>query len=430
MICVLLLASGAAWESPALAELGTRADIVVLKRCVDVDDLMATAAAGQADVAVVSLQAPGLDAEAIAHLRRHDVRPVAVSAGPAREDVAVRLARLDVRTVVAADRLESLPEVVSTVEGVADTRPRGPAAGDGGGPGASIGIGQRSAEEGAPHQVVTVWGPAGAPGRTTVATALAAELARRGTMTLLVDADPHAASVAQHLGVLDQVSGVLAAARLAASGTLADRLPSACRAVTPTLGVLTGLPRADRWVEVRPGALGEVLDRARESWDVVVDTGFDLGDGTSEPGAGAPSGLTREALEVADEIVVVGAADPVGLARLARGLVDLREVVGEVPVRVVVNRMRSSLGWSQPDVAAMVEGFALVAGLHFLPEDQSAADRALVAGRAVGENGDSALSRAVASVVDAIHPTTYGVRGRGQRAGRLRRRRAGTGRPR
>ncbi|WP_104107585.1 hypothetical protein [Nocardioides sp. 616] len=424
MICVLLLASGAAWESPALAQLGTRPGIVVLKRCVDVDDLMATAASGQADVAVVSLLAPGLDAEAVAHLRRHDVRAVAVAASGVGEDLAVRLARLDVRTVVTSDQLESLPDVVSTVEGGADTRPRSD-------PGASLH--QRPAEDGAVHKVVAVWGPAGSPGRTTLATAFASELARRDTMTLLVDADPRAAAVAQHLGVLDQVSGVLAASRLAASGSLPERLPSACRAVTPMLGVLTGLPRADRWVEVRPGALGEVLEEARKSWEVVVDAGFDLGDDTWDRGTGAPHALTLESLEAADDIVVVGSADPVGLARLARGLVDLREVLGEVPVRVVVNRMRSSLGWSQPDVAAMVEGFALVAGLHFLPEDQAAADRALVAGRAVGEDGDSPLSRGIASVVDAVHPASYAARPKGPRGrlpGRVRKRRAGTARPR
>ena len=69
--------------------------------------------------------------------------------------------------------------------------------------------------------MVAVWGPAGAPGRTTVATGLAAVLATRGP-TMLVDADPYGGSVAQVLGVLDEVSGLLAAARLAGSGTLAE----------------------------------------------------------------------------------------------------------------------------------------------------------------------------------------------------------------
>ena len=105
--------------------------------------------------------------------------------------------------------------------------------------------------------------------------------------------------------------------------------------------------------------------------------------------------MTLTALAAADEIVVVGAADPVGLSRLARGLVDLREITGGAPVRVVVNRMRPSLGWSEREIAGMVEGFSRVAGLHFLPNDQPATDRALVAGRSLVEGGDGPLVRAV-----------------------------------
>jgi hypothetical protein len=134
-------------------------------------------------------------------------------------------------------------------------------------------------------------------------------------------------------------------------------------------------------------------------------------------------------LALADEVLVVGSADPVGLARLARGLVDLREVIADVPLRVVVNRMRPSLGWSEKDVAGMVEGFARLVGLHFLPDDRPTVDRALVAGRTLAEVGDSMVGRAVADLVDAVAPSTAaataGRRGRRvkpRRAGRARRR--------
>ena len=53
MICVLLLAAGEAWESPALADLEEHPGVVVLKRCVDVDDLLASVTSGQADVEIV-----------------------------------------------------------------------------------------------------------------------------------------------------------------------------------------------------------------------------------------------------------------------------------------------------------------------------------------------------------------------------------------
>src|SRR5690606_11947863 len=127
--------------------------------------------------------------------------------------------------------------------------------------------------------------------------------------------------------------------------------------------------------------LAEVLGLASEAGDVVVDSGAVLT--SAQTWRDGVPGLTLEALEVADEVVVVGAADPVGLARLARALVELREEWDDTPVRVVVNRMRPSLGWSRSDVAGMVEGFARVRTLHFLPEDRVAVDRALVAGRSV-----------------------------------------------
>jgi hypothetical protein len=114
--------------------------------------------------------------------------------------------------------------------------------------------------------------------------------------------------------------------------------------------------------------------------------------------------MTLGALGTADEIVVVGRADPVGLSRLARGLVELREITLGAPVRVVVNQMRSSLGWSESDIAGMVEGFSRVLGLHFLPEDRAAVDKALIAGHTLVESGDSALLRAVEGLASQVVP--------------------------
>ena len=252
--------------------------------------------------------------------------------------------------------------------------------------------------------MIAVWGPAGAPGRTTVASALAAESARRQRRTVLVDADPYGGAVAQQLGILDEVSGLLAAARLASSGQLEQRFASVQRGLDAYLSVVTGLPRGDRWVEVRAGAIEELLEVGRGHGDVVVDTGFSLEDDAAADFGTRPARnqMTLGALEVADEVVVVGGADPVGLSRLARGLVELRDLTGGRPVHVVVNRMRATLGWSERDIAGMVGGFARVSGLHFLPEDQASVDRALVSGRTLVEVGDSAFGRAVARLADAL----------------------------
>ncbi len=359
MICVLVVASGAAWESAALRLLGERSGVVVLKRCVDVDDLLAVATAGQAQVAVVALDAPGLDAAAVEHLRRHRVRPVAVVSGgiAERDQGRLRAHRIGIAALVADSELDGLGDAVTAED---DDEVPGPLEET------PIGDPPAPVERG---RVVVVWGPQGAPGRTTVATGLAGALAERGLGTVLVDADPYGGAVGQQLGVLDEVSGLLSAARLASSGQLAERLSTVPRGLGPHLSVVTGLPRPDRWIEVRPGAVEHLVEALRATSHVVVDTGFCLEEdpGTdfgSRPGRNA---MTLGALTLADEVVVVGTADPVGLSRLARALVDLRDVLGGAPVRVVVNRSRAGLGWSEREVAGMVEGFARVSGVHFLP---------------------------------------------------------------
>ena len=422
MICVLVMAAGEAWESPALADLEARPGVVVLKRCVDVDDLLAAVSSGQADVAVVSLDAPGLDPASVSHLRRHAVRPVAVTTSASSDvDVRERVQRLGITAVVGSGELATLPDVVVTVEDAADTRvrPADPS------PGRAVPDLAPVASATEAGRVVAVWGPAGAPGRTTVATHLACELAGRGTDVVLADLDPYGGAVAQQLGILDEVSGLLSAARLAAAGHLDERFTSVCRGVGDHLAVVTGLPRADRWREVRAAQVEQLLERSRDLGQVVVDTGFCLEDDTASDFGGRPSrnALTLTALEQADEIVVVGAADPVGLARLARGLVDLRAQAYAAPVRVVVNRMRPSIGWSEKEIAGMVEGFTRAAGLHFLPEDRPGLDRALVAGLPVREVGDSVLGQALATLTDAVFPASVVLeQGRGRRSARARRR--------
>jgi MinD-like ATPase involved in chromosome partitioning or flagellar assembly len=410
VVVVLIVAAGAAWESPLLEVLGRRPGVVVLRRCVDVDDLLAASSAGQADVAVVALDAPGLDQAALDLLRRHQVRVVAVAGPGSPEAARTRAARIGVDALTAADDPSAIADLVESadLQSVVPDEDE-----DGEDPPLSPGVGR----------IVAVWGPAGAPGRTTLATALAAELARRGAPTTLVDADPYGGSVAQHLGVLDEVSGLLSAARLTGDGVLEARFASVPRALGDRLAVVTGLPRPDRYAEVRPGVVEHLLEVAAGHGHVIVDTGFSLedepaGDLTGRPGR---NHLTLGAVDAADEVVVVGSADPVGLSRLARGLVELRERRAGAPVRVVVNRMRPGLGWSERDIVGMVEGFARLAGVHFLPDDRATADRALVSGSSVAEAADTDLARALGPLVDALVPSSVPTHRRERRRMRLRR---------
>jgi MinD-like ATPase involved in chromosome partitioning or flagellar assembly len=392
VIVTLLVSTGAAWESRALQQFGSHPGTVVLKRCVDVDDLLATASAGQAQVAVLDASPAGLDAGVVAQLADHGVRLVAVAGDPST--AATGAARIGIGAVVAADAIDELVAVVAG--GAEPTLPAEPVLPAEPAPSSRSGRGR----------VIVVHGPGGGPGRTTVAVNLAAEIAARGRATLLVDADPYGGAVAQHLGILDEVSGLLSAARLAVAGSLSERFATVQRQVTDDLRVLTGLPRPDRWSEVRAGTLADVLETAREESDVVVDTGFSLEAAPHADLGSRPerNGLTIEALVEADEVVLVGAADPVGLSRLIRTLTDLHEALPAVRVRVVVNRMRPTLGWRQPEVAAMLAEFGNTAGVGFLPDDQPNLDRAMVEGRSLVEIGDGPLRTGLAGLVDVLLP--------------------------
>jgi Flp pilus assembly CpaE family ATPase len=231
--------------------------------------------------------------------------------------------------------------------------------------------------------------------------------------------------------VLDEGSGLLAAARAANAGRLD---PAALAGIARSVGderlrVLTGLPRPDRWPEVRAAAFDDVLRSATAlAAEVVVDVGFSLEADAADPFGTAPqrNQMTLGALERAGLVLVVGSADPVGLARLARGLVDLGDRLPGVATHVVVNRSRPSLGWSETEVRGMVEGFVGHVPVTFVPEDRATADRALMSGRSLVELGDSPLRRALADLVDELagpRQSTGGGAG-----ARLRRRRAGRAR--
>lgn len=399
MICVLVLAAGEPWETTLLQEVERQPDLMVLRRCMDIADLLAAAGTGQAQAAVVALTAPGFDATAVQDLADAGVQCLGVAEQPERDDVLVRVVRIGLETVVGTHDLHHVPGLLREL------------------PDEASGVGTTTPPERPGHAVVTVWGPAGAPGRSTLAAALATEISRRERHVTLVDADPCAPSLAQLLGLLEDSSGLVAAARSVGAGQLGEQLPRHLRRIGTHLDVLTGLPRPDRWNEVRGESLVAVLEAAAVHGPVVVDTGASLEE-TPDQRVGRNT-LSVESVRRADDLVVVGTPDPVGLTRLVHALGHLREQAGEARIRVAINRMRPGVGWSQTDVRDLLGPWLGDRPVHFLPEDRAGADRALLAGRSVVEVGHSALAQAVARLVDDLPCADAGA------AGSRRRRRFG-----
>ncbi|MDX6308971.1 MAG: hypothetical protein QOI06_2017 [Nocardioidaceae bacterium] len=422
---VLVAVGAVRFESDVLTA-AAQSGLHVVRRCVDVADLMATAATRQAGVALVSTSLGGIDTEVVARLRDEHIEVVGVASSEPSPDATV-LHGLGVDVVVGVAELAGLAKAVT--EALESGRPvvkADPGAERHGSPGEDGAT--RGIESTRTGRVVAVWGPTGAPGRSIVSLGLAAGLGQTGLSTMVVDADVYGGSQAQLLGLLDESSGLLAAARSANKGSLdAEGLASHARAVSASTRILTGLPRSDRWVELSPVLLRRVVEAARSLSQVtVVDCAFCLElDEEISYDIAAPrrNGATLTALGLADLVVVVGAADPVGLGRLLRALADLAVHVPSSRTRVVVNRMRPSLGWSSDDVAAIVRRTSQLEVAAFLPDDPAACDKAVVHGRtltecAAGSKLAKALGRLAGSLAEELgHP-------RGEPEVPLRRRRA------
>ena len=375
---VLCAVQGAAESAVVQAVEGSGGRLSVTRRCADLTELLAAAEAGLGGLAVVSADLDRLDREAVALLHRCGVRVVGL-ADPARPWLAERLTAHGADLVLDVADDGEVPDVVRGALAVLEDVP----------PRQSVARPAPPTRRGA---TVAVWGPTGAPGRTFVAVNLAAELAALGRSTLLVDADTYGGVVAQVLGVLDEAPGLAAAARAAGQGALdLGTLARLAPVVLPGLRLLSGISRADRWPELPASSLEPVLSQARALAEVtVLDTGFCLEQDemlSYDTRAPARNAATITALEQADLVVVVGAADPVGVQRLVRALADATDRGLAGTRRVVANRVRPTVAGARPGeaVAAALARYAGVEDVVLVPEDRQAADTALLEGRALRE---------------------------------------------
>ncbi|MBC9821691.1 hypothetical protein [Terrabacter sp. MAHUQ-38] len=483
------------WESAVATVLEEVPGVTVSRRCADVAELLSLADAGVGDTAVVSSDLRGLDLTVVTRLRGNGIRVIGlhppddegaerrlrqltVTATLAADAGADRWAeRLVDTTATPVDELEAAlagpdaPEPAAHAGPQSDAYAVPPVAAEasaheeaaswrpaGGAQARATTVGDleidrsdpRDAED--PHDaddrgdlgatarhmrrpsrapVIAVWGPTGAPGRTTMATTLAAELASRGTEVLLVDADTYGGCVAQALGLLDEAPGIAAACRAAQQGLL--DLPALSRIapeVVSGLRVLTGLPKAERWPEVRAAALERVLELSRSLVQVVVvDCGFCLEDDEElsyDTVAPRRNEATLTSLGASDLVVAVGGADPVALQRLVRGLQQLGTVPSGAPVPVV-NRVRATAVGSRPEsrIADSLLRFAGLTSVRFVPDDAAALDGALLAGRSLVEHApESPVRWAVADLATALVPWSAPVGGRRERRSRRSSRRS------
>jgi len=267
------------------------------------------------------------------------------------------------------------------------------------------------------RRVIAVWGPHGAPGRSTVAIQLAVELTRTGQTCALVDADTVAPSLALLLGLGDDAPGIAAACRRAELGGLdaaeLGRLATEVETSGGTVEVLGGLNRPSRWPEIAAGRLSATLQVCREWVDttvVDVSAAFDADEEITDDLAGPRrNAATTTVLREADVIVAVTAADPLSISRFLRDHAELRRLVGPAArITVVANQLRPGpLGIdARGQIRGALERFAGITDVAFLPLDPRAADAALLHARPMADvTPRSVLVAAVRRLAASLEPS-------------------------
>ena len=338
----------------------------VVRRCLEAVDVLAAASIEPHAAVVVDADTPRLSADTVAAIP--GLRERIVIALAADQEAAVRVRNWGIDRVVLLsdpDVLDRLTTELTSHKQSAHkaavsehekSRNPQPAMGDASG-------------------ITVVYGPAGAPGRSTIALGLAEAWSRSGDRVCLIDADSIGPSLALLVGMTEDVSGVLVASRYADQGALDIRsLGSACRRLDDRLWLMSGVGSADRWHQLRPASFERVVRLCAENFDrVVIDTnpllnveGFDDALTTGIP---SRDGVTRSALHLSDCVVVVTQPDAVSVLRLSADLPLVTRLIEHSRVSVAVNRSSKRDARAGNHVAEVLTETGINVPVHTVPED-------------------------------------------------------------
>lgn len=321
-VSVVLLTVGDQDEADlvrSLARAGSPTRLV--RRCLDLGELVGYAQAGAADVALLGSDVAGLRPDLLARIRESGCTVAGWADSEAREQQLLTLGcdlvlRADLtEPTEIANRLAAAHEqlLVGRVE-PAEHEDDDSRAGQG--------------------RSVALWGPTGSPGCTSVAVSMAREMAQAGRRVLLLDAHLRGGSLATQFG-REPNGSVVTAARAAETGqvgvsVLRDHVQPLSR--RSDVDVLDGVDRPVRSSEVGVIAFERVLRAALSAYEVVI---LDCGDAdAAETGSEGSAELSRRALGAADVAVAVWAGRPQGAQRLAAQWSTFDALAG--PVRMMV----------------------------------------------------------------------------------------------
>jgi len=361
----------------------------VVARCSGAEELVAKLSGADAELAVVSASPQYLTARVVAACDAHGVRLLAIAGSAAERRFAASVGVVD---ALDGPFAWSSPPAVPDVEVDEETHLR------------PVRLSDPERGHSSRGRVIAVWGPDGAPGRTSIAIALAAELAEAGATVALADADTRAAAIAPALGLLDEAPGFAAACRLAGGGSLDraqfERIAQGHRVGRSEIQVLTGIGRASRWPELTAERVAGMLNAARDWVEItVVDvaSSFERDEELmSDLHAPRRNAATIEVLRSAERIIAVGSADPVGLSRFLRAHAELAEMVEPDRITTVINKVRPGAIGLNPasQVRQTLARFGGIDDPVLVPWDLAAFDAALLGGRTLLEVAPRSAARA------------------------------------
>lgn len=394
---------------------GLQTEVTVSRRCDDLAELIAVVRTGRVDAVLVIGETDRLTESIVADLYLQAHAVVAISDLSAERSRLQQLGLVTFDDGVPADRLAQAlqAEATSAQHSSSHQEAEFAALVESSGmveqPETSPAAARTRTETGS--VITAVWGSSGAPGRTTVAVNLAAELAISRKRVLLIDADSYSASIAIHLGLLEESAGIAQVCRAAEFGNLDEEALLRATVEVDIAGtacdLLTGLPRTERWTELRPRALERVLHFSRTRYDqVIIDLGSEISpdhDLAFDAPVVQRNSAARTVLSIADRVIALGAPDPVGFVRLTKAVQNCAQLLPDAPLpEVVINKLRRDVvgrsprrqlmeTWKQLDHRQPVTAF--------LPWDPASCDAALRAGQVLAEAAaDSDLRQQIASL--------------------------------
>ena len=212
------------------------------------------------------------------------------------------------------------------------------------------------------HRLVVAFGQDGV---TEVVVSLAAAVGRFIRSTVLVDLDTVEPSIAQRLD-LPIVPNLLIASDHIRQGRFdADSVISH----PGGFAVIPGLANIREWDELTSVEAGELVRALQERFALSIAVVHPILEALAPlSGLEGRFDVGRRLVELADEVLVVGAGSPVGLVRILNSVADVRSIT-DAAVRVVVNRMPSDRFLRAEFAGELLRTFTPTS-LTFLPFDR------------------------------------------------------------